>query len=62
MSDGLFFVLLGIVGMGAIFGGIVFYRGSTTTGKRAMGAALTAVGAFMLVALGILVPVSSSSS
>ena len=62
MSDGLFFILLGIVGTGAVFGGIVFYRGSTTTGKRAIGAALTAAGAFMLLALGMIVTVSSSSS
>ena len=38
--------------MAAVFGGIVYYRGSTTTGKPAVGAALTAVGAVMLLALG----------
>ncbi|MDA1035434.1 MAG: hypothetical protein O3B65_00970 [Chloroflexi bacterium] len=62
MSDGLLFLILAIVGTGAAVGGVVFYRGSTTSGKRAIGASLTAIGVVIWLALAFIVPVSSSSS
>jgi hypothetical protein len=59
-----FLLWLAMVVMGAasIFGGVVLYRGASTAGARAAGAALAAGGA-VLVAIAIFtLPVSSSTS
>ena len=53
---------LGIGGAASIVGGFVFYRGSTTAGKRAVGAAFTAAGVAMWLILVAVTPLSMTSS
>ncbi len=55
-----FQVTLAVLGAGLILGGIVAYRGSTTTGSRALSLAATAAGATMLVIVGMTISVSST--
>jgi hypothetical protein len=59
-TEGIIWLFLSIGGAAAIGGGFIFYRGSTTTGKRAAGAALMAAGIAMWFVLVATIPVSVS--
>jgi hypothetical protein len=61
-SEGVIWLVLSIGGAAAFAGGLIFYRGSTTAGKRAAGAALMAAGAAMWFILVATIPVSVSDS
>ena len=54
-------LILAILGAASIVGGIVAYRGSTTVGVRAFGAATVAAGVVMWAVILVTVPVSTSS-
>ena len=54
--------ILAILGTASIVGGIVAYRGSTTAGVRAFGAALVAAGVVMWGIIVVTVPMSVSTS
>lgn len=54
-------IVLGILGAGLIFGGIVAYRGSTKSSVRAASAAAMASGLAMWAVIGFTVPASTSS-
>jgi hypothetical protein len=53
-------LILAILGAASFAGGIVAYRGSTTTGPRAVGAAAIAAGAVMWAIILLTVPVSTT--
>ncbi len=55
-------VLLGVVGAALIAGGIVGWRGTRRTGLRVMAASAVAAGAAMFVAIGAVIPVTTSTS
>ena len=55
-------LVLGIGGAASMAGGFVFYRGSVTPGKRAVGAAFMAAGVAMWIILIAITPVSFSTS
>jgi hypothetical protein len=61
-SEGVIWLVLAIGGAAAFAGGLIFYRGSTTTGKRAAGAALMAAGVAMWFILVATIPVSVSDN
>ena len=54
-------LILAILGAASIVGGIVAYRGSTTVGVGAFGAALVAAGVVMWAVILVTMPVSTSS-
>ena len=54
-------VLLGALSAALIAGGIVFYRGSTKTGVRALGAAAVAAGVAIWAIILFITPVFSST-
>lgn len=54
--------VLGIGGAACMAGGLVFYRASTTAGRRAVGASLLAAGAAMWLLLAVVIPVSVSGN
>lgn len=59
-TEAIVWLVLSIGGAAAFAGGLVYYRGSTTTGKRATGAALMAVGIAMWFVLIATIPFSVS--
>jgi len=54
-------IVLGVVGAGLIFGGIVAYRGTKKSGIQALAAGLIASGLVMWAVIGFTIPASTSS-
>ena len=54
-------IVLGVVGAGLIFGGIVAYRGTKKSGIQALAAGLIAFGLVMWAVIGFTIPASTSS-